>query len=157
MKTITKFKANDGSEWNTEEDALRRDEMIAKVDAVMAPLGTTPKAVSDGEGWLQHNPDTVLKCKQGILDICRPMYSDSTGICPVCKAEIELDSSRNLKLHEGKNGGWCFPNLQRPVNPYTLSEERTWQRIVGSASITLEHIAAFERETGKKFDHNYLY
>lgn len=47
--------------------------------------------------------------------------------------------------------------LPRPVNPYTLAEERVWQRIVGSEPVTQAHVDAFERETGKKFDHNYLY
>lgn len=47
--------------------------------------------------------------------------------------------------------------LPRPVNPYTLAEERIWQRIVGSESIAPEHIAEFERQTGKTFDRNYLY
>lgn len=43
------------------------------------------------------------------------------------------------------------------VNPYTMEEERLWQAIVGSELLaTAEHVAAFERATGKKHDRNYL-
>lgn len=42
------------------------------------------------------------------------------------------------------------------VNPYTLAEERLWQRLVGSDEATAEHVAAFEAATGKKHDRNYL-
>lgn len=42
------------------------------------------------------------------------------------------------------------------ANPYTLEEERLWQLIVGSAVATPEHVAQFERMTGKTHDRNYL-
>lgn len=51
-------------------------------------------------------------------------------------------------------------NTPAPVNPmtnpYTLEEERLWQRIVGSSVATPEHIAQFESMTGKAHDRNYL-
>lgn len=75
MKTITKYKANDGTEWNDEASALKRDNLVAQVDAVMAPLGTVPKRVTDGEGWLQHDPEVVIAAKQGILDLCKPDFA----------------------------------------------------------------------------------
>lgn len=77
MKEITQYQANDGSTWGTVSAALKRDNLSAAVAIVMAPLGDTPKAVSDGEGWLQHDPATVIKAKQGILDLCKPDYAVS--------------------------------------------------------------------------------
>ncbi len=77
MKTITKYKADDGTEWTEEAQAMRRDELVAKVAAVMEPLGTVPKRVSDGEGWLQHDPAIVIAAKQGILDLCKPDFANS--------------------------------------------------------------------------------
>lgn len=71
MTPITKYQADDGSQWNNEEDALKRDALCKKVDAVMLPLGKTPKGVKDGKGWMQHNPERVLRARDGILDICR--------------------------------------------------------------------------------------
>jgi hypothetical protein len=71
MKIITKYKANDGSEWTDINDALKRDELCDSVNEVMHPLGRVPKAVEDGKGWLQHDLETVLRAKDGIFQICR--------------------------------------------------------------------------------------
>lgn len=71
MKTLTKYQANDGSEWDTAEEAQKRDELHAKVEAAMAPLGDVPEAVEKGKGWLQHDMETVNVAKDRILDICR--------------------------------------------------------------------------------------
>ncbi len=71
MKTITKYQANDGSEWSNPEDAEKRDALCVKVDAAMQPLGTVPKDVSDGNGWLQHDLETVNRAKDAIMEICQ--------------------------------------------------------------------------------------
>lgn len=71
MKTITKYQANDGTEWTDPNKAAERDALCGKVDAAMAPLGDTPQAVKDGEGWLQHDLETVNQAKDAILEICR--------------------------------------------------------------------------------------
>ena len=70
MKTIVKFRADDGSEWAKPEDAEARDHLCAQVAVVMAPLGSTPKEVKDGKGWLQHNPETVLRVKDAFGVLC---------------------------------------------------------------------------------------
>lgn len=49
METITKFKALDGSEWNSEEDCRKRDCLHLACELAMKPLGDVPKAVSSGE------------------------------------------------------------------------------------------------------------
>jgi hypothetical protein len=71
METITKYKTSDGAEFSDLDKATAREELIAKVDAVMAPLGTVPAAVSHGKGWVHHDLETVLKVKDDILDLCR--------------------------------------------------------------------------------------
>ncbi len=71
MIAITKFQSIDGVQWTSEKDALKRDALCTRVDAAMAPLGETPKAVKDGKGWLQHDLETVLCAKDAILEICR--------------------------------------------------------------------------------------
>lgn len=73
MTTITKYQANDGSEWTTAEDAEKRDSLHACVQEIMAPLGTTPEYVQCGKGWVQHKLETVLTAKDGILDLCREL------------------------------------------------------------------------------------
>ena len=71
MRLINKYQANDGSEWPTEELALKRDQLHAAVATAMAPLGDTPQAVEYGKGWLQHDPETVAQAKDDILTLCR--------------------------------------------------------------------------------------
>lgn len=38
-KKITKWEANDGSEWKTEKEAITRDELLEKIEKAMEPLG----------------------------------------------------------------------------------------------------------------------
>lgn len=77
MKEITQFKSNDGSTWATVSEALKRDNLLSAVNLVMQPLGDVPEEVVKGNGWLQHNPDTVTKAKQGILDLCKPDFAET--------------------------------------------------------------------------------
>lgn len=76
MKAVIKYQANDGSEWNTAEQAETRDKLHIQVEAIMAPLGQVPEAVRDGRGWLQHELETVLTAKDGILELCRSFGYD---------------------------------------------------------------------------------
>ena len=71
METITKYRANNGSEWADKAKAEERDALCFTVDEIMKPLGDIPQAVTDGKGWLQHNLETVLCAKDAILDVCR--------------------------------------------------------------------------------------
>lgn len=71
MQIITKFKANDGSEHATEEAAIKRDSLVFRVNGAMNPLGATPMFVRQGKGWLQHDPEIVLLCRDAIVEICR--------------------------------------------------------------------------------------
>jgi len=85
MKTITKYQANDGSEWNSKAEAIERESLIARVAAVMAPLGEVPEAVKQGSGWVQHDIETVLTARDGIMDLCRSM-----GMFEGCKWRHDL-------------------------------------------------------------------
>lgn len=80
MKAILKYQANDGSEWSKESDAKNRDDMMLRVEEAMAPLGPKPTREQEDKGWIQHNPETVIQCMQGILDLCKPDFAPS---CPV--------------------------------------------------------------------------
>lgn len=71
MQAIVKYRSLDGSEWKDEVSAVKRDSLHLLCEAAMAPLGEVPEAVKDGKGWLQHDPETVTRCKQLILDLCK--------------------------------------------------------------------------------------
>lgn len=71
MRIITKYQSTDGSEWDDPAKASQRDALCSLVDAAMAPLGSVPKEVEDGKGWLQHDIEVVHQAMDDILEICR--------------------------------------------------------------------------------------
>ncbi len=71
MKKITKYQANDGSEWHSGAEAMERDKLIARVLVAMAPLGDTPQCVMEQKGYIQHDVAVVNNAKEAILQICR--------------------------------------------------------------------------------------
>ncbi len=68
MQTITKYKANDGCEFKNEHDALKRDQLVAEIDAVMAPINPAPKCRD--HQYAQHDPKVVIACRVAILKLC---------------------------------------------------------------------------------------
>ena len=71
METITKFVADDGSEHTTADSARERDNLVLAVNRIMDPLGSTPEAVERGKGWVQHDPEVVLRCRDGIFSLAK--------------------------------------------------------------------------------------
>jgi hypothetical protein len=74
MKTILKYRADDGSEHNTESAAQERDALCAAVDTAMSPLAIPhdlQEHIERGKGWFQHDLATVHACREAILQICR--------------------------------------------------------------------------------------
>lgn len=70
MEAITKYRSLDGSEWDNALSATRRDELCLRCQEAIKSLGDVPREVTDGKGWLQHDPENVTRCKQAILDLC---------------------------------------------------------------------------------------
>lgn len=71
MKAVTRYQCSDGSEWAKIGNAQDREALCERVKAAMLPLGEVPQGVLDGQGWLQHDLETVNQVKDRILDICR--------------------------------------------------------------------------------------
>lgn len=80
MKIITKFKTNDGREFNSEVEAAKHEKLLANIERVMRPL-TIPREIaeriSNGEGWYQHKIEDVFAAREGILALARPLYAQS--------------------------------------------------------------------------------
>lgn len=70
MQSVIKFKADDGSEWSTEVAALKRDRLCARINQAMRPLGPANPLMRAGKGWVQHDLETVNRCKDAIVEIC---------------------------------------------------------------------------------------
>ena len=64
---ITKWVANDGSEWRALADAEARDKLVDAIADVMAPLGRD-RQLRDNQ-FIQHDPHSVLRCRVGILKL----------------------------------------------------------------------------------------
>ena len=73
MKAITRYQAVDGTEFPTEHQCREYEQLRLLVAGVMSYLGTIPDEVKDGKGWLQHDPETVVRCRVGIIRLCRSM------------------------------------------------------------------------------------
>lgn len=73
MKAITQYKTDDGTIYTTEAAALAHERLSAKIQKAMEPLKLTAKTnnnVRDGKGWVQHRIETVIHCRDSILDLC---------------------------------------------------------------------------------------
>ncbi len=68
MIAITKFKADDGSEFDTIEAASKRDLLHYQCKEAMKPLREINVS---SRHFYQHDPEVVNQCKDRILDICR--------------------------------------------------------------------------------------
>ena len=64
MKTITKYQATDGKEFDSEKECLDYEALITRVDTIMEALPPLPKDglldFSNGEGFIQHDK-TILR------------------------------------------------------------------------------------------------
>lgn len=69
----TKFVSTDGSEWDTEEAAIKRDNLVERVNQIMQPLGPIHPDVEDAKGWVQHDLEVVNTAKDEFLDLCREL------------------------------------------------------------------------------------
>ncbi len=79
MKTITKFVANDNSEHMTEVACIERDYLIAQVNEIMGTLPARPDDkgcdFSNGDGYWQHEPATVLAVRDALLTLARRNFA----------------------------------------------------------------------------------
>lgn len=80
MKTVTRYEANDGSEWTKEADARARDQLIAEVSDVMSVLPKPPRdALDGGKAYFQHSPANVLAAQAGLARAYLKRWKDCNG------------------------------------------------------------------------------
>ena len=68
MHAITKYVANDRSEWNTVEDAEKRDELIIDVKVATSILKEAPDDMefANGHGYVQQRPEIIQNVKESL-------------------------------------------------------------------------------------------
>jgi hypothetical protein len=75
MRSITKFEANDGSEWNTAEKALERDTLLVVCKDIDYLL--KPRPFNDGfDGYIQQDREAVMDYKRRCLSIAKRYCGD---------------------------------------------------------------------------------
>lgn len=77
MKAITRYQADDGSEFRTAEDAAAHDVLCVKIAEAMKPLGERPKqpacAFENGQlGYIQHDVETVDGVARTLIELAKP-------------------------------------------------------------------------------------
>lgn len=73
MKAVTRYIAVDGSQWNTEAEALTRDALCSHVEAALALLKARPTdaGFDGGASFVQQESGPALAAKQRIVDLAR--------------------------------------------------------------------------------------
>jgi hypothetical protein len=137
MEAVTKYKANDGSLWDSESAATERDELIKEVNAAMAPLGERNEAMSDGKGWVQHQLETVLRAKDAIIGIVR-----ARKVIP----EDVLQGRAGRAIHPFSIVGRYLDDRGGPLNS-------AWSRFMSIDEMGREHQQPYFAKNGPDREH----
>jgi hypothetical protein len=73
VKTISKYKADDGSEFNTETECLKHEALCTEISAAVAALPKSPTdskcQFANGGGYIQHTAGTFYHVREQLLRI----------------------------------------------------------------------------------------
>jgi hypothetical protein len=81
MEEVIKYKALDGSVFNTKKECLDYEVIIAKVNSIMCGFVKRPESsdFTNGKGYIQHDISTVNKAKKDITDYGNKLFNSSCG------------------------------------------------------------------------------
>lgn len=68
MRTITKYQANDGSIWETKEEAVKADLLAAEIAVIMSILPKKPKSSSER---IHVDASTAEEAWENFIKICK--------------------------------------------------------------------------------------
>lgn len=75
VEAITKYRAGDGSEWDTADDAEKRDRLNSEVASIEAMLGA---GINSPDRRRQHNASVLSGAKQMTVLLCRREFPDQS-------------------------------------------------------------------------------
>lgn len=100
MKTITKYVADDGSEWPDAGAARARDGLFYYVERAMRPLGDSPRGLRDAE-YVQHSEENYRTAKSQLLGIIRAT-GDVPSLCGLSDDDVYLGAGAGLqRIYDG--------------------------------------------------------
>jgi hypothetical protein len=70
MQAVTMYKANDGSLWKNEAEAIERDSVDELVAQAMKIIPARPKHSLDNE-YVQHSRQDLIRCKTALFEIAK--------------------------------------------------------------------------------------
>ena len=79
MQTVTRYKANDGTEFTNAVDAVDRDALlieIEKANAIMKRAVDDGCSFTNGHGYIQHTPEEVNQFHIAVAVLIRLEYND---------------------------------------------------------------------------------
>lgn len=101
MKKISKFVANDGSEFTSQKKCERYEAHCKEVKAVMKKLGSVPKlpncGFANGGGYIQHDEATFMQVRTQILEIAKK-FTDHKWIQETIDKGLEAHSSYAARI-----------------------------------------------------------
>lgn len=102
MRTVTKYQANDGSEWDTVEQCEDHERLLERIEAINAILSDHPVDGNDDVG-VQHDPMKVALFVTQLKEL-------AAEECPQYAKEIILATSGNSIggriLNDGNSPAW---------------------------------------------------
>lgn len=132
MKTVTKYQADDGTEFSSEAKALAHEALCTEIAGIVSALPELPKddgsRFVSGHGYIQHDPAVFWTVRENLLKIAK-RFTDLQWIDQAIEDRVGVHPS--------------WPT--RAINeccPEPLSE--AWYRIYCTDAVTL-------REYGQPF------
>jgi hypothetical protein len=114
---VTRYQANDGSEWATLEEAEKRDKESSHVALAMKPLRSTPDTSEFrmGNVYVQQKADAVGACKKDLIAATRPFLGR-------WMADTEANGRDMMDVHPSTFGRF----IDDTGSPLSLAWARLW-------------------------------
>ena len=82
MEKIAKYKANDGSLFDSEEDCMAHENNCAAAARIMQAIPDKPKGCdfSNGSGFIQHSSGGLLLARTALLELIKEKYTQHKWI-----------------------------------------------------------------------------
>lgn len=124
MKAITQFQSDDGTIFNTAEQAVERDVLVQKLAVIMSQLNPRPKGDMDfanGGGYIQQTAEALEKVKGQLLDLMAGHVDQDL-----------IDETRDGKRHQSHIARYLDDGGQSPLLDawyrllFTDAKNREW-------------------------------
>jgi hypothetical protein len=126
---ITKYRANDGTEFNSAERADQHDGIIVAVDRAMSHLTPRPKALEENKGYVQHTRLAVLRASTELFALARHRLGEEWVARQKSLGHDEEEIAMHVKGIYGRIADGCAPLDRAYTRLLCIDEQnREWQQ-----------------------------